>query len=167
MDSSFDTCFITQHVICLGGWLMWTGKEYLWRKCSIYVKSIWSNMSFKASVFLWVFCLDDLTIDVPGKLKFLTVDSGLSIWAFCKCLYVVDVFTIMSSYWIVPFVTWWIPQLVFILKSFFFFFFFLISIATWLHCHLYGMFVHTFTFSLNTSLGLEWVSCRQLTEGFY
>ena len=35
----------------------------------IYIKSIWSNMLFKANVSLLIFCLDDLSIDVSGVLQ--------------------------------------------------------------------------------------------------
>ena len=35
----------------------------------VSIKSIWSNMSFKTSVFLLIFFLDGLLIDVSGVLK--------------------------------------------------------------------------------------------------
>ena len=33
------------------------------------IKFIWSNVSFKASFFLLIFCLDDLSINVSGVLN--------------------------------------------------------------------------------------------------
>ena len=35
-------------------------------ECFIYIKYIWSDVSFKASGSLSIFCLDDLSIDVSG-----------------------------------------------------------------------------------------------------
>ena len=42
-------------------------------ECPISIKSIWSNASFKACVFLLTFHLDDLSIGINGGLKFLTI----------------------------------------------------------------------------------------------
>ena len=42
-------------------------------ECSLYVKSIWYNVSFKASVSLLIFCLDDPSIGVSGVLKSSTI----------------------------------------------------------------------------------------------
>lgn len=36
----------------------------------VYLKSIWSNLLFKANASLLVFCLDNLSMDVSGVLKF-------------------------------------------------------------------------------------------------
>ena len=53
-----------------GEFSMWTWKEYVfccfWMECFIYIKYIWSDVSFKASGSLSIFCLDDLSIDVSG-----------------------------------------------------------------------------------------------------
>ena len=46
----------------------------------ISIKSIWSNVSFKASVSLLMFCLDDLSIGVNGMLKCPTVIVLLSVY---------------------------------------------------------------------------------------
>ena len=35
----------------------------------IPIMSIWSKISFKATVFFLIFCLDDVSIDVNGMLK--------------------------------------------------------------------------------------------------
>ena len=44
-----------------------------WMKSSIYIKSMWANVSFKVSVSLLIFCLDYLSIDVSGVLKYITI----------------------------------------------------------------------------------------------
>ena len=44
-----------------------------WHVSYISIKFIWSNMSFKASVSLLIFCLNDLSIDVSGALHFPTI----------------------------------------------------------------------------------------------
>lgn len=54
----------------------------------IPVKSIWSNVSFKATVLLLVFCLDDLPIDLRGVLnpQFLYYCQFLSFSSINICL---------------------------------------------------------------------------------
>ena len=79
--------FVAQHVIDPGECSMCTWKECVfccfWIECSIYViKSFCSNVSFKASVSLLICCLDDLSIDVSGVLKFPTIIVLLSISPF-------------------------------------------------------------------------------------
>ena len=51
-------------------------------ECFLYVKSIWSNVSFKAHVSLSILYLDDLSIGVSELLKFLTMIVFLSILPF-------------------------------------------------------------------------------------
>ena len=51
-------------------------------ECFLYVKSIWSNVSFKAHVSLSILYLDDLSIDVSEVLRFLTMIVFLSISPF-------------------------------------------------------------------------------------
>ena len=51
----------------------------------ICVDSIWSIVLFKASVSLLIFCLDYLSIDVNGVLKFTCINVLLSISAFNIC----------------------------------------------------------------------------------
>ena len=53
-------------------------------ECSIYIsiKFIQSNVSFKASVSLLIFCLDDPSIDVSGVLMSPTIIVLLSISPF-------------------------------------------------------------------------------------
>ena len=46
---------------------------YIYIYMSISVKSIWSNVSFKACVSLLICCLDDLSIDISELLKSPTV----------------------------------------------------------------------------------------------
>ena len=41
----------------------------VWNDVRILIKSVWSNVSFKASVSLLVFCLGNLSIGVNGSLK--------------------------------------------------------------------------------------------------
>lgn len=51
-------------------------------ECSVFVKFIWSNVSFKADVSLLIISLDDLSIDEGGMLKPPTVMILLSISPF-------------------------------------------------------------------------------------
>ena len=44
-----------------------------WNVLDISVRSIWSNVSFKTTVSLLIFCLDDLSIDVSGVLQSSTI----------------------------------------------------------------------------------------------
>ena len=53
-----------------------------WNVLYIFIKFILSNESFKASVSLLVFYLDDLSIDMSGMLKFPTIIVLLSISPF-------------------------------------------------------------------------------------
>ena len=55
---------------------------FRWNALYTAIKSIWSNVSFKASVFLLIFCLDDMSIDVSGVLKFPTTTVLLSNFPF-------------------------------------------------------------------------------------
>ena len=52
---------------------------WFWMECSVNIKSIWSEVSFKVCVSLLIFCLDDLSIDENGMLKFPTITVLLSI----------------------------------------------------------------------------------------
>ena len=51
-------------------------------ECFLYVKSIWSNVSFKAHVSLSILYLDDLSIGVSEVLRFSTMIMFLSISPF-------------------------------------------------------------------------------------
>ena len=53
-----------------------------WKALYRSIKSTLSNMLFKASVSLLIFCLDDLSIDVCGVLKSPTIIALLSIYPF-------------------------------------------------------------------------------------
>ena len=69
-----EACFVAQHVIYPGECSMCIWKQCIfcsfWMECSIIsIKYVWSNGSFKASVSLLIFCLDDLSIDVNWVLK--------------------------------------------------------------------------------------------------
>ena len=44
----------------------------------ISINLIWADVIFKASVFLSMFCLNELSIDVSGMLKFHTVIASIS-----------------------------------------------------------------------------------------
>lgn len=50
-------------------------------ECFVSIKSIWSNVSFKATISLLIFCLYDLFIDVSKVLKSSIIVS-LSISSF-------------------------------------------------------------------------------------
>ena len=91
---------------------------------SVGIKSIWSNVSFKASVSLLIFCLDDLSIDVSGVLKSPTLIVLLSVSPFMTVnicfIYlgasVLGVYMFMSvtpSSWIDPFIVIAVPFFVF------------------------------------------------------
>ena len=85
--------------------------------CSLLsVKSIWCNVSFKASVTLWIFCLNYLSIHVSGMLKSPTIKLLLSVSPFisiniyfmylCAPLLGTYVFIIVVSFsWIDPLIT--------------------------------------------------------------
>ena len=53
-----------------------------WNILNISVKPIWSNVSFQATVSLLIFCLVNLSIDVSGVLKSVTIIVLLSITSF-------------------------------------------------------------------------------------
>ena len=55
---------------------------FVWNVLYIYLLSIWSNVLFKASVSLLIFCLDDLSIDISGVLKSPTIVVSLLTSAF-------------------------------------------------------------------------------------
>ncbi len=55
---------------------------FRWSALQISIKSIWSNVSFKACVSLLIFCLDDLSIDESGVLKSPPIIVLLSISPF-------------------------------------------------------------------------------------
>ena len=57
-----------------------------WNALYISIKSVCSNVSFKASVSLLIFCLNDLSIDVSGVLNSSTVIVLLSIFPFIYLL---------------------------------------------------------------------------------
>ena len=53
-----------------------------WNVLYTSIKSIWSKVSFKVDVSILIFCLDDLSIDVSGVLKFSNINGLLSISPF-------------------------------------------------------------------------------------
>ena len=55
---------------------------FRWNDLYIFIKTIWYNVSFKASAFLSVFCLAGLSTDVSEVLKFPTIIVLLSIFPF-------------------------------------------------------------------------------------
>ena len=65
---------------------MCTWEEYVvcgvWVDCSIHIKSNWSKVSFKACVFLLIFCLNDLSIDECRVLNPPTIIALLLIFPF-------------------------------------------------------------------------------------
>ena len=46
---------------------------FRWSVLYISVESVWSSVSFKACVYLLIFCLDDLSIRISGVLNFPTI----------------------------------------------------------------------------------------------
>ena len=81
-----EAWFVTQDVIYPGECSVCTWEESVfcdfWVECSINIKSVWSVVSFKACVSLFIFCLDDLSIGVSGVLKSPTIIVLLSISPF-------------------------------------------------------------------------------------
>ena len=78
-----------------------------------YIKFIWSSVLFKTSVFLLIFCLNDLFIEVSG-VKSRNIILLLSIFPFivvniCFMYLGAPIFTacifinVLSSYWVDPF----------------------------------------------------------------
>ena len=55
---------------------------FCWSVLNIYVRSICSNVSFKVTVFLLIFCLDDLSIYINGVLKPFTIIILLLMFSF-------------------------------------------------------------------------------------
>ena len=66
-----------------------------WNVLNISLKSIQSSMSFKSSVSLLNFCLDDLFIDVSGVLKSPTIIVLLLISSF---MFVINFYVFECSY---------------------------------------------------------------------
>ena len=64
---------LTQDAIYPGECSMCTWQEsvfcHFWMECCINIKSIYSIVSFKACVSLFIFCLGDLSVGVSGVLK--------------------------------------------------------------------------------------------------
>ena len=86
----------------------------LYMECSLYisVRFIWSVVLFKACVSLLIFCLDDLSIDVSGVLKFPTTlvlqfispfipvnICHILMCSYVRCMYI---YNFISSYYIDP-----------------------------------------------------------------
>ena len=87
----------------------------------ISIKSIWSNVSFKARVSLLIFCVDDLSIDVSGVLKSPTIFVLLLISPFMSInicfihlgapMLGANIFSIVISSWIHPLIIMYCPCL--------------------------------------------------------
>ena len=89
-------------------------------ECFLYVKSIWSNVSFKAHVSLSILYLDDLSIGVGEVLKFSIITVFLSISPFVsvhiyvilRCFCVGCIFTtVVYASWIDPLIIMLCPSL--------------------------------------------------------
>ena len=65
-----------------------------WNVLNISVKSICSSGSFKATVSLLIFCLDDQSTDVSGVLRFLTLIVLLLI---TSCMFVNSCFMYLGA----------------------------------------------------------------------
>lgn len=134
-------------------------------------------MSFKTTVFLLIFCMDDLSIGISG------VKSSLLLLCYCQfllflyllhifwcsfidCIYVLtsvisfsytDSFILyLSLSFVINFVLNSILSYMGIATPTFLSFFFV-----------WNIFLNTLTFSLNVSLALNWVSCKQHIEMSY
>ena len=51
------------------------------------IKFIWSNVKFKAYAPLLIFCQDDLSIDVSGMLKSLTIIISCQFLLLCPLIF--------------------------------------------------------------------------------
>ena len=63
-----------------------------WNVLKISMRSISSNVSFKTSVYLLIFCFDDLFIGVSGVLEFPTIIMLLSISPFMSVFLNINLF---------------------------------------------------------------------------
>ena len=61
------------------------------------MRSISSNVSFKTSVYLLIFCFDDLFIGVSGVLEFPTIIMLLSISPFMSVFLNINLFVLIGS----------------------------------------------------------------------
>ena len=132
-------------------------------------------MSFKACVYLLIFCLDDLSIDVSGVLKSPTVIVLPSISPFMAvgiCLMLLCWAHVYNCY--IFFLDWSLDHYVVSFLASYSSLYFKksnlsgMSIATpaffWLTFACYT-FLHPLSFSLYVSIDLNWVSCRQHIYG--
>ena len=146
-----------------------------WEKCEIYCfwmkRSNGSNVSFKASVSLLIFCLDD---HVSSVLKSPTVTvllliSPLTVFSICLMYWCapllgeyIHIIAVASS-WIGPLIIMWDLSMslvkCFILKSILSYMSFATLTFFWFP-FAWSIFFQLLTFSLCVSLGLRWVSCR-------
>ena len=94
-----EAWFVTQDVFYPGECSVCTWEESVFccfeMECPINIKSIWSNASIKACVFLLTFHLDDLSIGINGVLKFPTIIVLLLISLFMAV-------SICLKYWCAP-----------------------------------------------------------------
>lgn len=44
-----------------------------WNVLYVFIKYIWTNVLFKTSISLLIFCLDDLSIDIGGVIQSSTI----------------------------------------------------------------------------------------------
>ena len=137
------------------------------------VRSIWYNVSLKATVPLLIFCLDILSIDVNGVLKSPPLLYYFELFSFCLLLVAlcIGVFTcwvhkyLQLWYFLVGLCPLWLCSalvcllLVFVLK----FILSYINIATlaFFHIHLHDKCLSTLHFQSACFLHLKWVSCRR------
>ena len=145
------------------------------------ITSNFSSVSFRISVALLIFCLEDLSIVVSGVLKspttivFPSISPFMSRVSICwsylgaPILGAFILTIVTSSSWMDPLTIKWCPSLsfltAFILKSIVS----VMSIATpaLLSCPLaWNIFSYPLTFNLYVSFALRWVSWRQQIEGF-
>ena len=68
-----------------------------WNVLKISMRSISSNVSFKTSVYLLIFCFDDLFIGVSGVLEFPTIIMLLSISPFMSVFLNINLFVLIGS----------------------------------------------------------------------
>ena len=147
-----------------------------WNALRITIKSIWSNVSFKACIFLLTFCVDDLSIDIRGMFKTLAITADFSVYFFqylpciLKCSYVGYIYIYSCS----VFLDWSLDHFI---VSFFVslnsiyckvYFFSDVCIATlaslWIPLP-WNDFLYPLPFNLYVYLDLKWVSCSQYIYG--
>ena len=150
---------------------------FVWNVLTISGRLLWSNVSFKVCVSLLI-CFDYLSIDVSGVLKSLRLLCYCQFPLFCllvfacvlRCSYI-GCINIYNCY--VFFLAWALDQYVLSFLVFCNILYFKVYFVLYENCYsdffefpfAWSIFSHPLTFSLDVSLGLKWVCCRQHIYG--